>query len=171
MKIHLETPRFYLREFDSSDADGLFALDSDPDVLKYLGVQPLTSINQVYPMIEAVQKQYAENGTGRWIVVDKDSEEFLGWCGLKHEKQFREFPYYDIGYRFLKKHWGKGIASETAQACLDYGLTVLKYPEINATAEVEHAASNHILQKIGLELKDQFDYQGIKHNWYSILNK
>lgn len=171
MKIHLETTRFILREFDTADAEGLFALDSDPEVLKYLGQQPMTSIEQVYPMIAAVQRQYKDNGIGRWIVEDKSTREFIGWCGLKREKQFRDFPYYDIGYRLLQKHWGKGIATETAQACLDYGLKTLHYPEINATAEVAHGASNHILHKIGLTKVDEFDYEGKVHNWYSILNK
>lgn len=121
MNIHIETKRFLLRDFEEYDANGLFELDSDPDVLKYLGGNPLTDITQVFPMITAVRNQYNRNGIGRWIVEDKNTGEFIGWCGLKLEAQFRDFPYYDIGYRFLKKHWGKGIATETAQACLDYG--------------------------------------------------
>jgi RimJ/RimL family protein N-acetyltransferase len=56
----------------------------------------------------------------------------------------------DLGYRFMKKHWGKGYATEAAQHTLNYGLQELLLKEITACAHVENLASLKVLEKIGM---------------------
>jgi len=51
------------------------------------------------------------------VIVDKLSGQYLGWCGLKQHAD----GMVDLGYRIKKEHWSKGIASECAAACLQYG--------------------------------------------------
>jgi ribosomal-protein-alanine N-acetyltransferase len=106
---------------------------------------------------------------GRWAIIDKKTEDFIGWTGLKYEKALRkEFNYYDLGYRLRKKYWGHGIATETAIASLKYGFEKLNLKAIGAAAEVNHIASNKILKKIGLKFIETFDYYGVTHNWYTL---
>ena len=107
------------------------------------------------------------NRIGRWAMEEKSSGNFLGWTGLKLEKEIRSFHYYDLGYRLIRKFWGKGFATESAQACLRYGFEVLKYEEICAAAEAEHVASNHVLNKIGMIQGEPFTFEGKKCHWYS----
>ncbi len=169
MKIHVETDRFFLRDIEESDRDGIFALDSDPEVHKYLGTQPITSPGQALDIIRYIRKQYVENGIGRWAIVDKESNDFVGWTGLKYEQQVRaEFDYYDIGYRLRRKYWGRGIATETALESLKYGFETMKLAEICGAADVAHLTSNHILQKIGLKFSEQFEFEGVLANFYKI---
>ncbi len=100
-------------------------------------------------------------------MIDKKTGDFVGWSGLKYEKEVRqEFNYYDLGYRLRRKYWGQGIATETSQEALKYGFEKLGVKEIGAAANVEHVVSNHILQKVGLQWKETFDFEGIAHNWY-----
>lgn len=169
MKIFLETDRFLLREIVEADAQDMFELDSDPLVHKYLGNKPITHISQAEEIVQYVRNQYKENGIGRWAIMDKVTQDFIGWTGLKYEDYVRkDFDYYDIGYRLKKKYWGKGIATETALASMEYGFKQLNLEEIFGGAHIDNIASNVILKKIGLQFIEVFDYEDMPHNWYGV---
>jgi ribosomal-protein-alanine N-acetyltransferase len=169
MKSYLETERLILRNLEPKDAQGMFELDSDPEVLIYLGNNPLTSVKQSEEIIRMVQKQYAKNGMGRWAIIDKATNEFVGWTGLKYEESVREeFNYYDLGYRLKKKFWGKGIATETALVSLEYGFEYLELEEICATAHVDNIGSNRVLQKVGFNFIEVIQIENEPCNWYSL---
>ncbi|MBW1295059.1 GNAT family N-acetyltransferase [Aquimarina litoralis] len=169
MKVHIETDRFILRELEDDDVQGMYELDSDPDVHRFLGKKPIKTVEEASKVIDYIRGQYIDNGIGRLAIIDKKTNDFMGWSGLKYEKELRrEFDYYDLGYRLIKKYWGKGIATETAIASLKYGFETLKLEEINAAAEIDHIASNTILKKVGLQFVETFEYDQVPHNWYSI---
>lgn len=169
MNITIETERFTFREIDMQDIDDLYEVDGDPEVMKYLGGVTLENRDQIIPIIENIRKQYVDNGLGRWAIIDKLSGDMLGWGGLKYETSLSEMgPYYDLGYRLKRQHWGKGIASENAFASLRYGFEVLKLDKINAGAHIDNLASNRILQKIGMTQGARFNWGADPHNWYEI---
>lgn len=170
MKIILETKRLILRELELSDAQGMFELDSDPDVHKYLGELVVNSIEESIGRIENIRNQYLINGVGRWAVIEKESKSFLGWAGLKLEEPrfFHPEKYYDIGYRLIKKFWGNGFATESAQASINYGFEKLNLTEIYADADTNNIASKKVLEKIGLKCVKSFDDEGFIVDWYKI---
>ena len=169
MNIHIETERLIIRDIEEYDVEGIFKLDSDPDVHEFLGKQPITTIEQAREVIDYIRNQYIKNGIGRWAVIDKETGDFIGWSGLKYEDGVREeFNYYDLGYRFRKEYWGKGIATETAIESLKYGFEILNLKEIGAAADVHHAASNKVLKKAGLKFIEIFDFEGDPHNFYNL---
>ncbi len=159
-----------MREFREEDAEALFEMESDPIVLTYLEVEPLKKLDEIYPIIERVQKQYEDNGTGRWVMIEKSSGELMGWTGLKLEPlETNGFTnYYDLGYRMIPRYWGKGYATESALASVDYGFNELNLEKINGGADVKNIASNRVLQKAGLELVEVFDHWNRPHNWYEL---
>lgn len=171
MKIFAETQRLLLREIVPSDADGLFALDSDTEVHRYLGNRPVKTIEEVEGLISHIRKQYEDNGIGRWAIVDKFTGEFMGWTGLKWVTEMvnSHRNYYDLGYRLIRKFWGRGFAMESAVASLDYGFEKLDIKEIFAAAHVENIASNRIIRNLGFEFLDSFYYDGSIHYWYSLV--
>ena len=66
-------------------------------------------------MISFIRAQYVKNGIGRWAIIDKNTEDFIGWTGLKYEQNLRkEFNYYDLGYR-LKKNIGEKVLQPKQQ--------------------------------------------------------
>jgi [ribosomal protein S5]-alanine N-acetyltransferase len=71
-KIFIETERLILREIVPTDVDGLFELDSDPEVHRYLGNKTIDSREKIVELIEFIRKQYADNGIGRWAIIDKN---------------------------------------------------------------------------------------------------
>ena len=169
MDLDLHSSRLSYRAILDSDLDDMYLLDSDPDVHIYLGNNPVTSKKQSADIIANIRNQYKENGFGRWAIIEKESNAFIGWSGLKLEKGLRpEFSYYDIGYRLIKKYWGKGYATEAALTSLKYGFQEMKLDQICGAADVNNHASNHILAKIGMIQKEPFVFQGVKCNWYEL---
>nr|WP_240768670.1 GNAT family N-acetyltransferase [Olivibacter sp. XZL3] len=81
----------------------MYELDSDPEVHKYLGNNPIKDKDQVPGIIDFIRKQYIEHGIGRWAVVDKQTNDFIGWAGLKYitEETNGQKNYYDLGYRLI----------------------------------------------------------------------
>ncbi len=170
MKVFLETDRLILREIIDSDINNLFELDSNSEVHKYLGGKPVSEKKQIEQVIKSIRKQYLENGIGRWAIVEKSTNHFLGWTGLKlvTENVNNQTNYYDIGYRLIRKFWGYGFATESAIASLKYGFDNLKITEIYAAAHIDNIASNKILNKIGLKFIETFSYDDSIHNWYKL---
>ncbi|WP_298997068.1 GNAT family N-acetyltransferase [uncultured Tenacibaculum sp.] len=173
MKFYLETERLILREFRKSETEGIFELDSNAEVYKYLGNNPITTYKQAEDIITFFEEQYKERGIGRFAAFEKSSGEFIGWSGLKlntgEKEELNGFTdFIDIGYRFIPRFWGKGYASESAFACLDFGFKEMNYDIIYGAADVENIGSNKILQKIGLQFVNKFDYKGVDVNWYEL---
>jgi RimJ/RimL family protein N-acetyltransferase/GNAT superfamily N-acetyltransferase len=170
IKVFAETERLLLREILPSDVDAMFELDSDPEVHKYLGNNPVTNKEQIVDVIHFIRQQYIDNGIGRWAVIDKRTNAFIGWTGLKFVTELTNGRknYYDLGYRLIRKFWGQGIATETALISLDYAFNKLKIDEVYAAASCENLASNKILQKVGMSFIETFYYEDIKCNWYKI---
>jgi RimJ/RimL family protein N-acetyltransferase len=173
MKTFVETDRFILREMVPTDLDGLFALDSDPEVHRYLGNQPVNDKNKLIEIIRFIRKQYVDNGIGRWAIIDKKTNDFIGWSGLKFvtEEINNHKNYYDLGYRIRQKYWGQGFGTETAIASLNYAFHTLQIPAVYAAASIDNVASNRILQKVGFHFIETFYYTDIECNWYRIDQK
>jgi len=170
MKVFAETDRFFLREILPTDIDGMFELDSDSEVHRYLGNKPVTDKDQIVALINFIRQQYIDNGIGRWAIIDKKTNGFIGWTGLKFVTDLtnNHKHYYDLGYRLIKKYWGQGIGTETAIASLDYAFDKLNADKVYAMADCENVGSNKILKKVGLKFIETFDFDGISHNWYKI---
>ena len=170
MKIFAQTERLVLREMIHDDLEGMFELDSDPEVHRYLGNKPVTDKKKSAEIITFVRRQYETHGIGRWAVIDKKTNEFVGWAGLKYITVLtnNHQNYYDLGYRLIRRYWGQGIASEAALICLEYAFDELKLTELYAAAACENAESNHILKKIGMKFVETFYYEDIPCNWYKM---
>lgn len=172
MDLILETDRLLLREMLLSDAEALFDMDRNPKVHQYLWNKPLTNSSEVHAYIELVRTQYIQNNIGRFVVVLKETNELIGWAGLKFNTEIvnNKINFYDIGYRLNEKFWGKGYASEASFAWLDYGFNIMKIKVMQAAAHTENIASNRILQKIGLQMTESYLEDEIWWNWYELKN-
>lgn len=164
MKHIIETNRCYLRELDPSDAESFFALNSDEKVVRFTGDKSFENIEAARDFL-LKYKQYKDFGYGRWAVIDKENNDFLGWCGLKFSPDLKET---DIGFRFFAKHWNKGYATETATACLEYGFNILKLEKIVGRAMEENIGSVKVLEKIGMQFVDIISFEKHRGVLYKI---
>lgn len=154
--IIITTSRTYLRQLTVEDAVHFFNLNNDPDVLQFTGDEPFNTVADAATFL-AVYDQYTKYNVGRWAVMEKERGDFIGWCGLKYHPDTNE---YDIGFRFFKKYWNQGFATETAAAVLDYGFNVLHIPVIIGRAMRANSASIKVLEKIGMQFDKHFDFDG-----------
>ncbi|MGQ2982420.1 GNAT family N-acetyltransferase [Flavobacterium sp.] len=166
------TSRLLFRKIDHDDAQSLYEMDSDPEVHRYLGNAPVRSMDEIKTAIAMIRKQYEENGVARMAVILKETGEFLGWAGLKLVRQEinGHTNYYDLGYRFMKKHWGKGYATEAAKAFVDHGFNMMFLSKINAYADAGNVNSHAVLEKARLLKMGTFDDDGVPSVWYEIVN-
>ncbi len=170
MEILIQTNRLLIRQVIDEDELGFYQLDTDPEVHKYLGNNPSTNMDEIRRTIKFIQQQYIDNGIGRFSVIERETNNFIGWAGLKliTEETNGHINYYDLGYRLSQKFWGKGFATESAEAILTYGFNEMQLKEIFAIADSGNEGSKNILQKIGLQFVETFDYNKIQHHWYKI---
>ena len=166
LKTIIETERLLLREFDQSDAIHFYQLNADPEVIRYTGDPPFASVEAARVFLENYQ-DYQKNGYGRWVVLLKSNDEFIGFCGLK----FNELELVDLGFRFFKKHWNKGYATESARACLEYGFRQLQLEEIIGRAAKDNTASIRVLEKLGMSYWKDAPCKGILNSAYYRINK
>lgn len=164
MTFIAETTRLYLREMSPDDAEQAYLLNADPEVIRYTGDLPFTSKESAAAFLEAYD-HYRRHEFGRWAVIQKSNEEFLGWCGLKYTTDPDE---HDIGFRFFRSHWGKGFATEAAQKCLELGFNRFEMPVITGRVMRGNSASVRVLEKLGLRFFDSFDFDGEEGLLYRI---
>jgi ribosomal-protein-alanine N-acetyltransferase len=160
MEILIETERLIIRELLPSDDEGMFELDADPNVLRYVGRKPIHTIEEARGVIQFIRNQYATDRIGRWAVLEKGTGDFLGWTGFKlmHEPMNNHVNHYDFGYRFIQRCWGKGFATEAGKASLEYGVKELGLAPVYAATDVDNAASRRILEKLGFRFVEIFKY-------------
>lgn len=166
----IETRRLILREIQPQDLEGMFLLDSDPLVHRYLLNQPVKHRDESALIIESIRAQYRSNGIARWAVIEKQSGDFVGWSGLKLEDEPMNglTRFHDIGYRLRPAFWGKGYARESATMALRYGFEALQLPHVYAAAHIENLASNRVLEHIGMKQQGQFSDNGGEQYMYRL---
>lgn len=174
MDLTLETKRLLLRPLELSDAEAFFAMDNNPNVHKYLWQQPTQEVSEIIKVIEMVQKQYEDNGIGRFATILKETGEFIGWTGIKFVNDHVEngnTNFYDYGYRLDEKFWNEGYATEASLVWLEYGFNQMKIEKMNAYTHAENLASNHILQKVGFQFMEDYpDKEGVIWKWWMMKN-
>ena len=144
MSFLLETPRLRLREMIADDADHAFALNNDPEVLRYTGDDPFATVEEARDFLVAYPA-YKRDGFGRWAVELHDGT-WLGWCGLRRQVDGTV----DLGYRLLRAHWGQGYATEAGRACIDLGFTRFGLDTIIARVVRANVGSVRVLEKLGM---------------------
>jgi len=150
----LETQRCYLRKLSVDDAQFFYDLNADPEVIKYTGDKSFNTLSEAKSFLQDYN-QYELYGFGRWVVINKETHDFLGWCGLKYAADLDEI---DLGFRFFRKYWNQGYATETAQACLTYGFNTLNIDKIVGRAMEANEASVKVLKKIGMKFVGKFEF-------------
>lgn len=145
MTLVTETTRLVLREMIPADAGEAFALNADPEVVRYTGDGPFASVEEARAFLTHYP-DYRVHGMGRWAVLRKADGKWLGWCGLKRHSNGDV----DLGYRLLREHWGQGYATEAGKACLEVGFGHFALETIIGRVARENIASIRVLEKLGM---------------------
>lgn len=146
----IETERVIIRHWELRDAQRLFEICGDVEVMRRVGDgKPFRDIERAKKFLESVIQYQKENGFSRWAVIGKLSGRIIGSCGFARMDNGE----IDLGYLFAREVWGNGFATETARACVDYGFASLGLTKIVARADIDHFPSHKVLEKIGFKMK------------------
>lgn len=163
----LETQRLLLRRLKMDDVDDLLDIFSDPEAMRYY---PATkNRREAENWVRAALDSYRKNGFGLWAAILKGSNEFAGQCGLVAQHVDGEEEV-EIGYLFLRRFWGRGLATEAARACRDYGFEELGYARLISLIAPANRASRRVAGKIGMSLERETHKWGKTVYVYSISN-
>jgi 3-dehydroquinate dehydratase / shikimate dehydrogenase len=158
----LKTKRLILRPWREEDLEPFAQLNADPRVMEYF--PSLLTREESDQMTKKFQTKIEERGWGMWAVSTPGIAEFIGFIGLSNmdESTFptRFAPAVEIGWRLAFDYWGKGYATEGAQAALQYGFEMLNLKEIVSFTAVLNMRSRRIMEKIGMhhDPKDNLDH-------------
>jgi [ribosomal protein S5]-alanine N-acetyltransferase len=160
----LETDRMVLRRMDVSDVDDLMGIFSDPVAMRHY---PATkSRAEAEEWVRWTLGSYRDHGFGQWVAVLKESGEFAGQCGLTVQ-DVEGKKEVEIGYLFLRRLWGRGLATEAARTVRDHGFA-LGYRRLISIIDPQNLASRRVAEKTGLTLEKEVDKWGKKVCIYSI---
>lgn len=142
-----ETSRLSLRPLTYDDAQHILALNLDPDWQKYIGDRGVYDLDSARRYIKnGPMRMYQQQGFGVLAVIEKDSDEFVGTCGLLKRESLGA-P--DIGFAFFPAARGKGYAFEAAQGLLSQVRMAAKWTFIEALVSTDNQASIGLLNKLG----------------------
>ena len=150
----IKSKRIYLRRFAMDEADLLFQLDGDPDVMKYITLGIPRTMNEVIKesMPRILNSYQDKSGFGIFAAYLINSEKYIGWFQFEKDKEFDDSI--EIGWRLKKQYWGNGYATIVATLLCKLGKKMGK--TIVARAMIENLASIRVMEKAGLKFEKEF---------------
>ena len=156
--ILLETGRLRLRRFTIEDVDLLVALDSDPEVMRFITYGASTARSTYDEVILPRWFALYESSPllGYWAAEDREGGNFLGWFHLRPDRIDPDEQ--ELGYRLARAAWGQGLATEGAAAVVRHGFERVGAAKISARTLAGNLASQRVMQKCGLGFENDFVY-------------
>ena len=158
MPLPLETKRLIIRSFTMDDAEAMFKVFGDPETMRFFMIWLATSVENARRFIRWVTGMEREHGYSFWAVVEKESGEVIGDCGLAPLEG--EGPEVELGCDLRRDKWNKGYAAEAGRACLEYGFGELKLKRIVAVTNPQNVAAQRALQKLGFAPEGRGEHYG-----------
>ena len=162
----VETARLFLRMFHLDDLDPLAAMLADGEVMRYVAKGLPITREESETALHSIIRHWNDHGFGRWVVIDKETEAFAGYGGLRSMMGTPE-----VVYHLAKAYWSRGLATEIARASLRFGFDEHQFERIIAIAKPENAASIHVMEKVGMQYEMHATYYGMDVIQYRILRE
>jgi RimJ/RimL family protein N-acetyltransferase len=166
----LNTERLLLRDFVESDWEAVLTYQQDPLYLRYNEWTSRTAdeVRDFIQMFLNHQKQ-SPRIKFQFAVTLKSNGQLIGNCGVR--KNLPQASEGDIGYELNPKHWGKGYATEAAQAILHFGFSHLNLQRVSAWCIADNVGSVRVLEKLGMRRKGRVrDHHYFKARWWDTLS-
>lgn len=146
----LTTARMRLREITHEDADEMFAIHGDLDLMKWFGSDPLADRDAAVALIDRLGAQRLLPDPGvRWGLQRRDHDELIGSCGLMGWQ--RRNRSCSIGYELAREHQGEGLMHEALTAAIGWGWEHMDLVRIEAQIHPDNQASLQVVEKLGFE--------------------
>jgi len=155
----LTTERLRLEPFDDPHFEGLYDMNRDPEVMRYITGKPETP-EYTREVIGRVKARWAEWGYSWWSFFEQDGGALVGAGCIQHLGRDKAHPH-EIGWRLRRDRWGRGYASEAARAMAAFAFDTVMAPQLVAVCQPANTASSHVMKKLGMH------YRG-EERWYDM---
>lgn len=144
----LDSERLRLRELQPQDVNALLNHFGNPEVVRFIGMQPIKTIEQANEWLRWMGGFFAARDGLRWGIVLRDEPEtFIGSAGLHSWN--REANYAEIGVDIAQPYWGHGYATEALLRLLEFGWQHMKLNRVEADVVKGNVASMRMLTRLG----------------------
>ena len=168
-KIITQTPRLTIQLLEDDDCHSLTSIFRDAEVMRF-SLSGLKSKKQILEFITRNKHSYSQHGFGSFAIILRETSQLIGICGISIQ-ELNGTAHYELGYRFAKRYWGNGFASEAAMACKDFAFQSLKLKELISIIDPVNTASIRVAEKIGMTHEKDASFHGISVKVYSIKSK
>lgn len=151
--------RLRYRLMSGADAALFFELDQDPEVMRYLNDGKPSTWDEVenFFVPRIMRFTDASTGCGVWEVRTKEQNEYLGWILARQygfDTDYHETDNIELGWRLKRHSWGKGIATEAANAIFQVIRKQTGIRAFCAVADAANLASTGVMKKLGMKFVD-----------------
>ena len=151
----MTTPQVQLRKWKDADLDGFAAMNADAEVMRYF-LAPL-SAEESRQSLQRFRQAIDAQGWGLWA-VEVDGA-FAGFTGLSEPAFAAHFtPCVEIGWRFRREYWGRGIAFAAAQKAEHYAFTVLGLDQLVSFTTETNLRSRRLMERLGFARDGSDDF-------------
>ncbi len=167
----IQTDRLILRPFEPADEDAAFAFFGDREVMRFSLNGVHTSRKPTEEFILTNMHRQARAGYSIWAVIEKESGNLVGMCGLA------EFQHgvdgIELAYRLRRDRWGRGYASEAGQAAVEFAFAEIRLTRLIGLVEPANVASVRVLEKCGFDRvgrrnilgREAYIYEAMRIDW------
>src|SRR5207249_4364003 len=158
--VTIKTARLMLRPVRTDDLDALIAIHEDPEIARYISGNPHAGRAGAWRMLAIVCGHWYLLGYGQWAVVEAATSEVIGRVGLGNPEGW---PGIELQWIISRSRWGRGFATEAAQAALSWAWDHVETDHIISIIQPDNQRSIRVAEKIGerLEGTDTLDGVGV----------
>jgi RimJ/RimL family protein N-acetyltransferase len=157
--MKIETARLLLEPFSLQHLDGLHSMDSDPQVMRYIG--PVKTIEETRTSINGCAQRWDQLGYGWWAVIEKENGDLIGSACVQNVAHAPDAPL-ELAWRFTPSAQGKGYATEAGKAAMRFAFEHVNADLVIAVAHPENAASIKVMQRIGMTYRGTETHYGMQ---------
>ncbi len=162
----LTTERLVLRELRSSDAQAVFAMRSDPEVMRHVPRPLAASRADAAALIDLINGTVAASDAVQWAITLKGDDVCVGIVGFW--RMVKEHHLAELGYMLAREQWNKGLISEAIDAVVNFGFNTLGLHRVEAITRPANTASIRALEKNGFmqeaHFKENIHWNGAFHD-------
>lgn len=168
--MHLTTERLLIRSFTKNDLDALFALLSDPEVMRYSLYGPLTYEKVERYLEEGIIQHEKETGVSLYAVETLNSHQLIGYTGFRWQT-IDDQNLLELGYRLFPCFWGQGLATEAAAALAQYAFEVLGVNQLISIIEPQNTKSASVAKRLGMHFWKEAPFHHLTTHIWRLLSK
>ena len=167
--LRLETERLYFREMTMADYADIREILQNEQVMKNVRGFIYTD-EEVRSWIRKQMDRYRKYGFGKWVLLRKGTDEFVGVCGISmQDLGDGEVP--EVGYFLKEEYWNNGFATEAGARCMEYAFGELGFSEIFSLISIDNMASRRVAVKLGMSFRREVAGRILPHCLYSAMKK